>query len=215
MDPFTTALAAAGITAAGSAIGGYLSGKNNGQETKNQRTQRKLVDELLLSLNGDGKYKDLFAADENAFQKSFVEPAKQRFNSQIAPQIQQQYIANGQQNGTGLEDTLTRAGVDLDTLLNQQYADFQNQGKNRQQNAISNILGLSAGGTQNGTSGQAASGAFSGYLASPAFTDSINNLSKSYSNRDTQTQNPNLPPPRKGFEQDWSSWGLGDKRWNS
>ncbi len=195
MDPFTTALAAAGISAAGSTIGGYLSGKNSGQETKNQKTQRKLVDELLNSLDGNGKYKDLFATDETAFQKSFVDPAKSLFQNQIAPQIQQQYIANGQQNGTGLEDTLTRAGVDLDQLLNQHYLEFQNQGKNRQQNTISNILGLGAGGTSNGTPGQSAAGAFSGYLSSDAFSNSINNIQKGY--------NQSQPKPmRKGFEDD-------------
>src|ERR1044072_7152085 len=114
------ALLAAGLTAAGSIGGGFLAGRGSASpETKMQKTQRKLVDQLLASLGGEGPDANLYNADENIFQKSFVEPALSKFNYQIAPQIQQQYIQSGQQRGTGLEDQLLRAGVDLDALLNQ------------------------------------------------------------------------------------------------
>ncbi len=198
MDPFTIALASAGIGAAGSVASGYLANKNSGQETKIQKKQRKLVDQLLASLEGNGPYSDLYNMDEAAFQKSFVDPAKHMFNNQIAPQIQQQYIANGQQNGTGLDDTLTRAGVDLDSILNQHYADYQNKANDRKQNTINSILNQNSGGTQGGSNQQALASGTAGYLSSDSFKDAINSLSKNY-----QSPNQNIKPARKGFEDDY------------
>ena len=88
------------VSALESIGGGYLAGRSGGSETKMQKTQRKNIDELIRSLRGQGAYSDLFNTDDNAFQKSFVDPAKQMFNSQIAPQIQQQSIEGGQQDGS-------------------------------------------------------------------------------------------------------------------
>lgn len=202
MDPLTIGLITAGIGAAGS-IGGGLLSRGGNQETKTQKTQRHLIDDLLSSLSGDGKYKDLFATDEAAFQKSYVEPSKQRFNSQIAPQIQQQYIANGQQRGTGLDDQLLRAGVDLDQMLNQSYLEFQNQGKDRMQSTINAALGSGQGAPRQMSTGDAAQQATGGYLSSEAFSDSISNIIKSsQGNQTAQAPNPFAPPPRKGFEPD-------------
>src|SRR6185295_13327016 len=89
------------LQAAGSVASGYLTGQGANKETKTQKTQRKLIDQLIASLtSGEGPFADLFNMDENAFQKSFVDPAKAMFNNQISPMIQQQYIASGQQRGT-------------------------------------------------------------------------------------------------------------------
>jgi hypothetical protein len=129
-----------GATAGG--IGGLFGGD---KETPMQGKQRELIDQLLGSLGGSGPYSDLFSADEGAFQKSFVDPAKAMFSHQIAPQIQQQYIAGGQQRGTGMEDTLTRAGVDLDQMLNQNYMQFMQQGQQNKLGAINSILSQGAG----------------------------------------------------------------------
>jgi len=84
------------ISAAGSIGGGWLSGKGNAnKETKTQKTKRKLVDKLIASLDGAGPYSDLYNFDQDLFNKSFIEPAKAKFRNEIAPQIQQQYIASG------------------------------------------------------------------------------------------------------------------------
>ena len=99
----------------GGAAGGLLGAKP--KETPMQAKQRELVDQLLGSLQGGGPFSSLFNVDEAGFQRSFVDPMKYKFQSQIAPQIQQQYIESGQQRGTGLDDTLTRAGVDMDQEL--------------------------------------------------------------------------------------------------
>lgn len=191
MDPATIALVTAGIGAAGSIGGGILSGRGNTpKETKTQRTQRKLIDQLISSLGGEGPYADLYKTDESAFQKSFVDPAKSRFRNQIAPQIQQQYIAGGQQGGTGMEDQLLRAGVDLDSLLNEHYLNFQSQGKDRMQNTINSVLGSGAGAPQANTSGELGMGAAGGYLSSPEFAGSVDKIF-----------NPK-PQKRTGFEND-------------
>lgn len=142
-------------------MGGIL-GKN--KESKLDKQKRHLIDDLLASVHGTGPFSDMFKVDEKAFQKSYVEPAKQRFRDQISPQIQQQYIASGQHRGTGLEDTLSRAGVDLDQMLNQQYAQMQESAQNRQQSAINSILGGSYNPGQSTASaaGQGLAGYFSG-----------------------------------------------------
>lgn len=185
-------LLAAGLGAAGALGGGYLAGRNQAKETKTQKTQRKLMDQLIGSLEGNGPYSWLFETNYEDFQKAFVDPAKSKFTNQIAPQIQQQYIAAGQQRGTGLDDQLLRAGVDLDQLLNQQYMEFINQGKNRAQSTIGQILGGGAGGTQNMSSGQALGNAAAGYLASEGFQNAVGDV---FGNNYKPEQ-----PQRKGFE---------------
>lgn len=175
----------------------WLSGQGSAsKESKMQKTQRKLVDKLIASLQGDGPFSDLFSSDPEAFQKSFVEPAQAMFRNQIAPQIQQQYIASGQQRGTGLDDTLTRAGVDLDSMLNQHMYQFQQDALNRKQSSINSILGAGSG-APNETSGMQdlLSGA-SGYLSSSDFSDQF----KDYFKKPVNTTATSTDQPRKGFE---------------
>lgn len=184
------------IQAAGSVGSGWLAGQGAaGNETKMQKTQRKLVDKLIASLNGGGPFSDLFSTDPEAFQKSFVEPAQAMFRNQIAPQIQQQSIASGQQRGTGLDDTLTRAGIDLDSLLNQHMYQFQQDALNRKQGTINSILGAGSGALNSTTGIQDAMSGLSGYLSSEGFGNTVSNIFK----KDNTTAN-NPEPPRKGFE---------------
>jgi hypothetical protein len=180
----------AAIGAGASAISSIFS-RDRGKETKTQKQQRKLVDDLIASLQGNGSFNDLFQGDYDAFQKSFVDPAKSIFKNQIAPQIQQSYIASGQQRGTGLDDTLTRAGVDLDQLLNQEYMKYQQGMLDRKQNTISSILGAPQGAQPGISSGQAASLGLSGFLSQQEnFGQDVYDLF-----------NKKSEPQRKGFEQ--------------
>lgn len=208
MDPVTASLIAGAVAAAGSVGGGYLSGRSSGKESKTQKTKRHLLDQLIASLQGEGPYSGLYATDYDAFQKSFIDPAKSIFNNQIAPQIQQQYIQSGQQRGTGLDDQLLRAGVDLDQMLNQNYLAFQNQGKDRMQNALNMALGADNIGTQNMGSGQSLMQSTAGYLSSPEFSKMVLNLAN------PQQKNMNMQPQdqsqRRGYLPDWQ---LGDSRW--
>lgn len=195
------ALIGAGLGAIGSAAGGYLSGRSNAPaETKMQRTQRKLVDQLLASLNGRGPYSDLYNTDEDAFQRSFVEPAQSMFRNHIAPQIQQQYIAAGQQRGTGLDDQLLRAGVDLDSMLNQYLYQSQQNALNRQQNTIGSILGSGSGAPNMPSGSQDVMGALGGYLSSPGFMDTAYNYFRTPSQNPMRTGAFGANAGRRGFE---------------
>lgn len=127
----------------GGAAGGFM-GKGD-KSTPIQKKQKELIDQLMASLNGQGPYSNLFEASPEAFQKSFVDPAKKMFSNQIAPQIQQSYIANGQQRGTGMEDALTRAGVSMDDMLNQYYMNYMQKAQDRKLSGINNVLSQGAG----------------------------------------------------------------------
>lgn len=157
------------------------------------KQKRQLIDELLASVKGNGPFSDMFKADDATFQKSFVEPAKQRFRDQISPQIQQSYIANGQQRGTGLDDTLSRTGVDLDQMLNQQYMQYQNNANDRKQNAISSILGGNYG-SGNQSVGSAASQGAAGYLSSSGFGSDLSAILNGFNQQSTPK-----PKSRAGF----------------
>ena len=189
------------IGAAGSAIGGAI-GSNQNQETKLQRQRRKLVDELLGSLrSGSGVFSDLFNPSEEAFQKGFVDPAMSRFNNQIAPGIQQQFVNSGLQRGTGLDDALSRAGVDLNNMINENYLTFHENALNRKQNLLQGILqgGNNEAGSQM-SAGQGALQGLAGYTASPGFSNTLESL---FGNT-----NQNIPK-RTGYNNDWVSGGAG------
>lgn len=218
-------LAAAGIGAIGSIASAWLNKPSEPKEprretrpppqytpkeSKIQKRQRKLVDDLLYSLkHPDGKFSDLYEKpSDELFQKYYVEPAKARFENEIAPSIQQKYIATGQQRGSGLQGALSRAGIDMDQLLNQDYMRYQQDAMNRRTNAINSILGMGSGPTpQNipqpqsnqidySTMNAIKQGA-AGYLASDAFRDSIDNILDAFNDKNNQ----NDQDQRKGFQQ--------------
>lgn len=198
MDPLTIALISAGISAAGSAAGGIFGKK---KESRTDKNKRELIDELLASVRGNGPYSDLFKADEEAFQKSYVNPAKARFRNQIAPQIQQSFIQSGQHRGTGLEDTLSRAGVELDELLNSQYLNYMNQGNQNKLGVINSILG---GGqlSENQSAGSSAGQGFAGYLSGDTFGKDIGDILKAYNKQPKSTTTASGEKSRTGFEQE-------------
>jgi hypothetical protein len=193
-------------TAIGSAAGGLL-GAGLGslfasapKETPIQKTQRELIDQLLASVKGKGPYSDLFNMDEAAFKKSYVDPSLSRFRNQIAPQIEQQYISSGQQRGTGLEDTLTRAGVDLNSILDQHYAEMKQGAMNRQASALSGILGQGAGVQQPYSTGENLMAGLGGYLSSPEFGKNIGSIGQSlFQDKTNDNQPPKTEPLSKGY----------------
>lgn len=167
------------LAAGASALSGWLGGEGSKGQSKSEKQKQKLIDQLLASLTGDGPYSNLFSFDEDLFKQSFIDPAKSKFKNQIAPQIQQSYIASGQQRGTGLDDQLLRAGVDLDSMLNQYMYQEQQNAQNRSANLLSNILGqpgtpYQPSGIQNIMSG------VGGYLSSPGFANQTANLFKGF-----------------------------------
>ncbi len=189
-------LAAAAVSAAGSIGGGYLAGRSSQpQETKLEKTKRKLIDQMIGSLYGQGPFSDLYKFDEDTFQKSYVEPAKARFKNQIAPSIQQQYIASGQHRGSGLEDQLLRAGVDLDQMLNEAMATQKDQAQNRKINAMNQIIGAGSGAAAPYSGNQIAGQATSGYLSSEGFQNTVKDLAKEYGPGQPVSTNSNVATP--------------------
>jgi hypothetical protein len=142
--------------------------------------------------------------DEEAFQKGVADPARSRFRMQTAPQIQQAFISSGQQRGTGLDDTLTRAGVDLDQLINQQMFQQQQLAQNRQVSALSSILGQGKGERGDIPLGTAALEGLSGALSSPGLKGDIGNLLAAIQSGGGQSESieDTIKPLRKGFERE-------------
>lgn len=220
---------AAGITAAGALASAYMNNKGNNKESKSQKTKRHLIDKLLSSLNGKGPYADLYTANDADFQKSIVEPNKAMFNNQIAPMIQQQYVASGQQRSSGLDDQLLRAGVDLDQLLNAQYMDYKNSALDRKQNAINNILGSDKGSPAKTSGSDALMQGGGGFLASDSFKDLVSYWSGTQDGSGNAISSNTTAGPvaqksfqpqatRPGYQPDfneYSQWNVGDKRWGN
>lgn len=198
IDPATAAMIASTLISAAGSIGGGILGSQNPKETKLQRKQRKTIDEILASIKGDGPFQDLFNLDEEAFQRSIVDPALRTFELQTAPQIQQKYIQAGLQRGTGLGDALNRAGVDLQSNIDKLYLDFQNQRQNRIMQALNQVLGAGAGVQSPLSTGEKFGQATAGYLSSPGFREDISGILGLFTD---QPQSGGTSGARPGFEQ--------------
>lgn len=187
------------IQALGSIGSGFLANKAARYQTPIQKKQAQVIDQLLASLNGQGPYSDLFNTDEAAFQKGIVDPSMARFRNQIIPQIQQGFIQSGQQRGTGLEDTLTRAGVDMSQLINEQYLPFKQKGQDRMSEVLNSILGMGAGSFNRPSNTQALGESAAGYFSSPDFQGGLADLLKAYQNRPMASNAPRQLQ-RRGYE---------------
>lgn len=194
--PAIAAALPAVISAGGSALSGWLAGQGN-KETKLQRQRRKLLDDVIGGLkSGQGPYSDLFASSYEDFDKGFAEPARERFRNRGAPMIQQQYINSGLQRGTGLDDALARAGVDLEGEINSNFLNYQQQGLNRKQGLLQTAMSGTEAGTQQ-SGWQAAGQGLAGYMGSEGFQNNLENIF--------------APKPkaqaRTGYSSDWASQG--------
>lgn len=194
MDPFTLALITGGLSAAGSIGSGFL-GRKKGRETREQKRDRNIIDLLMQGINGQGPYASIFSADEDTFNRLYRDPAASRFKNFTSPSIQQQFIGSGQHLGTGMEDELTRAGVDMDTILNQQYGQFQQDAQNRQLDTLSLILGNRTGVEPRQSYGDAFRSSVAGYLSGPGFQKDLLGLSSGYKERNALRQQGNDLPP--------------------
>jgi len=201
LDPATMSLIASLIPAITSVAGGFFGGGGGDTETKQQKMTRKTLDDILASIKGEGSFNDLFNLDEDAFQRSIVDPALRRFEQQTAPQIQQKFISSGLQRGTGLDDALTRAGVDLESNIDQLYGDFRNQGMERMMRALGLITGAGSGAANPLTSGQQFGQAAAGYASSPGFRDDISGILNYFTSGPAQIQEGGVSSgSRPGFE---------------
>ena len=192
MDPITGA-----IITGGAAVGASLL-KPRRKRSKRQKQKDALIDDLIASVRGEGPFTDLFEMDEAAFQKSVVDPAMSRFKNQTAPQIQQSFVASGQHRGTALDDTLTRAGVDLDQLINQQYLEFQSQGRDRKGSAIDSILNQGDGPERKLSTGDKVREGGAAFLTGDSFEERLDRILDSASRGNSQ--NRRRDSSREGFE---------------
>lgn len=180
------------LISAAASVGSSVLGNQGPKETKIQKQQRRLIDQLIDGLGGQGQFSDLFQTDPEAFKKSFEDPAMAQFQNRTAPGIQQQFIASGLQRGTGLDDSLTRAGVDMQSMLNSEYMKFLQGGLDRKQNILGNILGQGAGVGPGLSTGEAAMQGTAGYLSSDSFSNSLDKILEQYNKPGAQAE-PNRP----------------------
>ena len=156
------------------------------KEVKKPKFQRDLIDQVLQGVRGEGEFANLFSSDQEGFQKSVADPLLEQFRTQTAPQIQQSFIQSGQQRGTPLESSLARAGLDVQGQINQLFQQFQNQGQNRQANAINSLIGIPQPQT---TSGLTTTGAaIKGFESSKALPDIVQGILEKLGLGGQQTQ---------------------------
>lgn len=182
------------LISAAASVGSSVLSNQSPKETRIQKQQRKLIDQLISGLGGQGQFADLFQNDPEAFKKSFEQPAMAEFSNRTAPAIQQQFIQSGLQRGTGLQDQLSRAGVDMQALLNKEYMNFYQSGQNRKTNLLNSILGQGAGVGPGLSTGEAAAQGTAGFLASDSFANSLDKILEEYNKPGAQAQ-----PDRPGF----------------
>lgn len=87
------------------------------------------------------------AADQEYWQKSFVNPAMRNWQQNIVPQIQERYAGNNAGSSGAMNRAIANSGVDLSTNLNAQLGNLMYQGRNaqlgRQQTGINQALAYS------------------------------------------------------------------------
>ncbi len=201
MDPATIAILSALISAGGSIAGGFLQGDpKQPAESESQKRTRELLDDLIASVKGEGgSFAGLFQADEAAFDKSIRQPALNRFRTQRAPQIRETFLAANQQGGTALEDSLTRAGVDLNSILDESFLSFQQGAQDRQVSVLNAALGATGGvdAPQPPSSfGETFRQGAGGFLQGENFGESIDQILDAFRNKSTQSNQL----VREGFE---------------
>ena len=203
---------AAGVTAAGAIGASWLANQNKKEpkvkETELERQRRHLLSDVIKSVKtGKGKYADLFNFDEDAFQKSYVEPAMARYQNQVAPAINNQFFGRSGGRNSGQQDQLIRAGVDMNQLLNEAYASQKEAVLNRKMEALGLTSGANTGQPSYSgggySAGQSAKIGAANYLSSDAFGKNIDAILQEYNKKpenQNATGNPYRPDDRKGFE---------------
>jgi hypothetical protein len=79
---------------------------------------------------------------QDVFQQSFVDPAMQALQTQIAPAIQQRFTDANAGSSSALNQALSQSATDLSTSIGSQYGQFLQGQQGLQQNAISQFLPL-------------------------------------------------------------------------
>jgi len=137
MDP---AIIAALINAAAS-IGSGVFGRERGSPlTDIQKNQNNIIELIMQAVRGEGPLAGLINADENAFQQSVANPLLNQFQNQTVPAIQQSFIKNRLQGGTGINDAIARSGINLQDMINKNLLDYQSSRENNLVNLLNAAL---------------------------------------------------------------------------
>lgn len=144
-----------GIGAAAGGVLGGVSGLFGGKRKPKKRSTldpaaRKLYDEYIASIRGEGPMGGMYNFDANAanenFNKNVAEPAYQQFNENVIPQITGQFRGQNIGNSSYTGEALSRAGRDVQRGLDAQRSNVLYQGGqdalNRKQRAIEHGLGV-------------------------------------------------------------------------
>ncbi len=95
--------------------------------------------------SGTGSLGSLFGDfNEDSFNKGVAEPALKNFQDKILPQLQQQYIGQGQAHGSGMRDAQLRAGTDLQSKLAELMYGAQNQQQQNKLQGVNTLFGKQA-----------------------------------------------------------------------
>jgi len=143
--------------AIGGGIGG-LAGLLGGADKKAKQTstldpqQRQLLDDYMMAAQkGQGPLADLFGqTDQNQFrgffERSYANPALERFREEIIPEITGQFRGQGLENSSYLGGALAKEGGKVQRNLDDQFANLQfqqsNQNMQNKRSAIEKILGM-------------------------------------------------------------------------
>lgn len=76
------------------------------------------------------------------FQQSYIDPAMQALQQQIAPAIQQRFADANAGSSSALNQALSQSATDLSTALGSQFGQFQQQQQTNQLSALSGLGGL-------------------------------------------------------------------------
>lgn len=89
----------------------------------------------FLQPQGPGDYQDVF-------QQSFVDPAMQALQTQIAPAIQQRFVDANAGSSSALNQALAQSATDLSTSLGSQFGQFMQGQQGLQQQALGQFMPL-------------------------------------------------------------------------
>ena len=95
-----------------------MAGKNKKLPLQTPETQEllRLINEGLTS--GEGPFSDIFGKfNEEEFQKGVAQPAIEDYKQNILPQLQEQFIANNQVMGSGMQQGVAKSGNALQAKL--------------------------------------------------------------------------------------------------
>jgi len=96
-------------------------------QTPEMQKLHKLIIEGLSS--GTGPFADLFNFNKEDFQKGVADPAMKNFSENVLPQLQEKFIANNQQLGSGLQKASVKGAAQVQSDISKLLYEAQQGAK--------------------------------------------------------------------------------------